>query len=66
MSNDDKGVRTECAVMFRDIVVKLDTIRHNDLVHIQDDIKDIRGWIRAVAVIGLTTVVGAAAKVIFF
>ena len=64
MSEDLKGVRTECAVLFREIVVKLNLIKNNDLVHIQDDIRDIRGWIRATALVGLSAVVGILVKVV--
>ena len=64
--SDDKGVRKECAVLFREITVKLNTIRNNDLVHIHEDIKDIRGWIRAAALVGLSAIVGIVVRVVFF
>jgi len=66
MSEDLKDIRTPCAVMFREISVKLETIRGNDLVHIHDDIKDIRTWVRNGIVIVSTAVAGVLAKVLFF
>lgn len=64
--NNDKGVRKECAVMFEGITTKLTAIIENDLKHIQDDVKDIRGWIRATALVGLSAIVGIVVRVVFF
>ena len=66
MSEDLKDIRTPCAVMFREISVKLETIRGNDLVHIHDDIKDIRTWVRTGTAAFMAAVAGVLAKVLFF
>jgi len=66
MSEDLKDIRKPCAVMFREITVKLNLIKNNDLVHIHDDIKDIRTWIRTGMIIISTAVAGILAKVVFF
>ena len=60
------SVRKECAVMFKEITVKLNTIRNNDLIHIHADIKDIRTWIRTGVAVVMTAVAGILAKVVFF
>ena len=65
MSGED-GVRKECAVMFKGITAELKTIRTNDLVHIHDDIKDIRIWIRTGVAVVMTAVAAVLAKVVFF
>ena len=64
--SDDKGIRKECAVVFKEITVKLNTIRNNDLVHIHDDIKDIRTWIRTSALVVLSAILCVLGKVLFF
>ncbi len=66
MSEDLKGVRMPCAMMFKELTVKLNTIRNNDLVHIHDDIKDIRTWIRTSALVVLSAILCVLGKVLFF
>jgi len=66
VSLDTSGIRKECAVVFREIAVTLKLIKKNDLAHIHADIKDIRGWIRATALVGLTAAASVVTKVLFF
>ena len=55
----------ECALNFRTLEVKLNTIRNNDLTHIENRINEVSSLVRAILIVILGGFLGVIISAIF-
>lgn len=55
----------ECAINFKILEVKLNTIRNNDLVHIEKRLNELTSWVKALLIVFAGGFLGILLNVVF-
>ncbi len=62
---DVTNLPQECAVNFKVLEVKLNTIKNNDLKHLDDRIKDLSSMVKAILIVVLGGFLGVILNLLF-